>query len=170
VHTPSSEYHHGDASPAISLTDSSILLLQLGTALAAARGSCAAAREVLGEALLDLHEQCATSAVFTGVPVFSSRQAALVLTALLQRAVRSLSAPTPAAVATSSADGMMLPSSARADMTTLPAVDTICTAPSLIPTVNGNTVRSFSTHGHQSAAKGSSTTVSRSDIRLILTF
>jgi hypothetical protein len=27
AHTPSSEYHHGDASPAISLTDSSILLL-----------------------------------------------------------------------------------------------------------------------------------------------
>jgi NAD(P)-dependent dehydrogenase (short-subunit alcohol dehydrogenase family) len=27
VHTPSSEYHHGDASPAISLTDGSILLL-----------------------------------------------------------------------------------------------------------------------------------------------
>jgi hypothetical protein len=27
VHTPSSEYHHGDASPAVSLTDSSILLL-----------------------------------------------------------------------------------------------------------------------------------------------
>ena len=26
MHTPSSEYHHGDASPAISLTDSSILL------------------------------------------------------------------------------------------------------------------------------------------------
>jgi hypothetical protein len=43
-------------------------------------------------------------------------------------------------------------------------------APSLIPTVNGNTVRSFSTHGHQSAAKGSSNTVSRSDIRFILTF
>jgi hypothetical protein len=37
-------------------------------------------------------------------------------------------------------------------------------------TVHGNTVRSFSTHGHQSAAKGSSTTVSRSDIRLISTF
>jgi hypothetical protein len=36
--------------------------------------------------------------------------------------------------------------------------------------LNGNTVRSFSTHGHQSAAKGSSTTVSRSDIRFILTF
>jgi hypothetical protein len=35
-----------------------------------------------------------------------------------------------------------------------------CTAPSLIPTVNGNTVRSFSTHGQRSAAKGSSTTVS----------
>jgi hypothetical protein len=34
-----------------------------------------------------------------------------------------------------------------------------CTAPSLIPTVNGNTVRSFSTHGQQSAAQGSSTTV-----------
>jgi serine/threonine protein kinase len=41
---------------------------------------------------------------------------------------------------------------------------------SLIPTVTGNTVRSFSTHGHQSAAKGSSTIGSRSDIRLILTF
>jgi hypothetical protein len=39
--------------------------------------------------------------------------------------------------------------------------------PSLIPTVNGNTVLSFSTHGHQSAAKGSLTTVSRSDIRVI---
>jgi hypothetical protein len=52
-------------------------------------------------------------------------------------------------------------------MTTLFKVDTNCTAPSLIPTVNGNTVRSFSTHGQQSAAKGSSTTVSRSDIRLI---
>jgi hypothetical protein len=59
---------------------------------------------------------------------------------------------------------------AHADMTTLPKVDTICTALSVIPTVNGNTVRSFSAHGHQSAAKGSSTTVSRSDIRLILTF
>ena len=44
---------------------------------------------------------------------------------------------------------------------------TKCTAPSLIPTINGNTVRSFSTHGHLSAAQGSSTTVSRSDIRLI---
>jgi hypothetical protein len=45
-----------------------------------------------------------------------------------------------------------------AEMTALPKVDTNWTAPSLIPT-NGNTVRSFSTHGHQSAAKGSSTTV-----------
>jgi hypothetical protein len=44
---------------------------------------------------------------------------------------------------------------AHADMTTLPKVDTSCTALSLIPTVNGNTVRSFSTHGHQSASKGS---------------
>jgi hypothetical protein len=34
-------------------------------------------------------------------------------------------------------------------------------------TVNGNTVRSFSTHGQLSAAQGSSTTVSRSGIRLI---
>ena len=34
----------------------------------------------------------------------------------------------------------------------LPKVDTICTASSLIPTVNGNTVRSFSTHGQLSAA------------------
>jgi hypothetical protein len=59
------------------------------------------------------------------------------------------------------------PELAHADMTTLPKVDTSCTAP-LIPTVNGNTVRSFSTHGHQSAAKGSSTTVSRSDIRFNL--
>jgi hypothetical protein len=42
-----------------------------------------------------------------------------------------------------------------------------CTTPFLIPTGNGNTVRSFSTHGQQSAAKGSSTAVSRSDIRLI---
>jgi hypothetical protein len=49
---------------------------------------------------------------------------------------------------------MMLPSSAHADMTTLPK-DINCTAPSLIPTVNGNTipVRSFSTHGQQSAEK-----------------
>jgi hypothetical protein len=62
---------------------------------------------------------------------------------------------------------MMLPSSARAEMTMLPKVDTKCTTPSLMPTVTGNTVRSFSTHGQQSAAKGSSTTVSRSDIRLI---
>jgi hypothetical protein len=53
-----------------------------------------------------------------------------------------------------SADIMMLPSSAHADMTTLRKVDANCTAPSLIPTVNGDTVRSFSTHEHQSAAKG----------------
>jgi hypothetical protein len=52
--------------------------------------------------------------------------------------------------------------SARAEMTALPRVDTKCTTPSRIPTVNGNTVRSLSTHGQQSAAKGSSTTVSRS--------
>jgi hypothetical protein len=37
----------------------------------------------------------------------------------------------------------------------------------LIPTVTGHTVRSFSTHGQQSAAQGSSTSVSGSDIRLI---
>jgi hypothetical protein len=49
-------------------------------------------------------------------------------------------------------------------------VDTNCTAPSLIPTVNGNTVRSFSTHGQLSAAQGSSTTVSDSDIRLTQPF
>jgi hypothetical protein len=59
------------------------------------------------------------------------------------------------------------PSCVCAEMTTLPNVDTNCTTPSLIATVNGNTVLSFSTHGQQSAAKGSSTTVSRSDIRLI---
>jgi hypothetical protein len=62
---------------------------------------------------------------------------------------------------------MMLPSSARAEMTALPKMDTKCTALSLIATVNGNTVRSFSTHGQLSAAQGSSTTVSRSDIQLI---
>jgi hypothetical protein len=48
-----------------------------------------------------------------------------------------------------------------------PAQHQLHTTPSLIPTVDGNTVRSFSTYGHQSAAQGSSTTVSRSDIRLI---
>jgi hypothetical protein len=51
----------------------------------------------------------------------------------------------------------------HAPRSSAPKVDTNCTAPSLIPTVNVNTVRSFSAHGHQSAAKGSSTTVSRSD-------
>jgi hypothetical protein len=51
---------------------------------------------------------------------------------------------------------MMRPSPARAELTTLPKVDAQCTAPSLIPTVNGNTVRSFPTHGQPSAAKGSS--------------
>jgi hypothetical protein len=69
--------------------------------------------------------------------------------------------------ATGDADTMTLPSSARAEMTALLKVDTSCTAPSLIPTVNGDKVRSFSTHGKQPAAKGSSTTVSRFDIRLI---
>ena len=49
-------------------------------------------------------------------------------------------------------------------------MNTQCTTPSLIPRVKGNTVRSFSTHGQQSAAQGSSTTVSRSDIRLIQYF
>jgi hypothetical protein len=52
-------------------------------------------------------------------------------------------------------------------VTALPKVDTKCTTPFLIPTVNGNAVRSFSTHGQLSAAQGSSTAVSRSDIRLI---
>ena len=52
----------------------------------------------------------------------------------------------------------LLLSSAHAEMTTLPKVDTKCTTPSLIPPVNGNTVRSFSTHGQLSAAKGGSTT------------
>jgi hypothetical protein len=62
---------------------------------------------------------------------------------------------------------LLAPLSSTAEMTALPKVDTNCTAPSLIPTVNGNTVRSFSTHGQQSTSKGSLTTVSRSDIRLI---
>jgi hypothetical protein len=63
-----------------------------------------------------------------------------------------------------------VPSPLYSDMTTLRKVDTSCTALSLMPTIIGNTVRSFSTHGHQSAAEGSSSTASRSDIRLILTF
>jgi hypothetical protein len=42
--------------------------------------------------------------------------------------------------------------------------------PQTVPTVNVNTVRSFSTHGQLSAAKGSSPTVSRSAIRLIQHF
>jgi nucleoside-diphosphate-sugar epimerase len=37
---------------------------------------------------------------------------------------------------------------------------TNCTALSLITSLNGNTVRSFPTHGQQSAAQGSPTTVS----------
>jgi hypothetical protein len=62
-------------------------------------------------------------------------------------------------------------SSAHAEMTALPKGDTNWTTPSLIPTVTGNTVRSFSTHGQQSAAKGSSTTcLLRSDIRFNSTF
>jgi hypothetical protein len=68
-------------------------------------------------------------------------------------------APPPAKVDAGSADVLMLLSSAHAEMTALSKVDTKCTTPSLIPTVNGNTVRSFYTHGQQSAAKGSSTTV-----------
>jgi hypothetical protein len=51
------------------------------------------------------------------------------------------------------------------------SMDTNCTAPSLIPTVTGNTVRSFPTHGQLSAAaQGSSANVSRSDIRSIQHF
>jgi hypothetical protein len=50
-------------------------------------------------------------------------------------------------------------------MTALLKMDTNCTTLSLIPTVIENTVCSFSTHGQQSAAKGSSTAVSRSHIR-----
>jgi hypothetical protein len=43
--------------------------------------------------------------------------------------------------------------SVRAELTALLKMDTKCTTPSPIPTVNGNTVRSFSTHGQQSAAQ-----------------
>jgi hypothetical protein len=53
VHTPSSEYHHGDASPAVSLTDSSILQVRCVQLLAmsarlvqAARGPSTAAPRV----------------------------------------------------------------------------------------------------------------------------
>jgi hypothetical protein len=49
---------------------------------------------------------------------------------------------------------------AHADMTTLPKVDTSCTALSLITSLNGNTVRNFPTRGQLSAAQGSPTTVS----------
>jgi hypothetical protein len=70
----------------------------------------------------------------------------------------------PVAVAAPAAE---VSSHAQGEMTALLEVDTKCTTPSLIPTVDGNTVRSFSTHGQQPAAKGSLTVVSRSDIRLI---
>jgi hypothetical protein len=43
-------------------------------------------------------------------------------------------------------------------------------APHPSPHLNGSTVRCFSTHGQQPAAKGSSTTVSRFDIRPIQHF
>jgi hypothetical protein len=59
------------------------------------------------------------------------------------------------------------PHSARAEMTALPKVDTNCTALSLIPTVNGNTVRRFYYARTTVRSQGSSTAVSRSDIRLI---
>jgi hypothetical protein len=65
----------------------------------------------------------------------------------------------------------MLLSSPRAEIeiTALLEVDTKCTTPSLIPTVNGNTVRSFSTRGQQSAAKGSLFHALTSDSYNILT-
>ena len=46
-------------------------------------------------------------------------------------------------------------------------MDTDCTALSLIPTVNGNTVRSFNYARTTVRSQGGSSTVSRSDIRLI---
>jgi hypothetical protein len=52
-----------------------------------------------------------------------------------------------------------------AEVTAPLKVGTKCTTPSLIPTVNGNTVRNFPTHGQLSAAQGSPTTVSAFDIR-----
>jgi hypothetical protein len=53
-----------------------------------------------------------------------------------------------------SAATMMQPSRALAELTTPPKTGTNCTTPSLIPTVTGNTVHSFSTHGQLSAAQG----------------
>jgi hypothetical protein len=65
VHTPSSEYHHGDASPAVSLTDSSILQVRCVQLLAmsarlvqAARGPSTAAPRVA--AALQLAEMIAS--------------------------------------------------------------------------------------------------------------
>jgi hypothetical protein len=65
------------------------------------------------------------------------------------------------------ARGQVSPSPPLKHTSPLPTLGTKRTTPPLIPTVDGNTVRSFSTHGQQSAAKGSSTAASRSDIRLI---
>jgi hypothetical protein len=69
-------------------------------------------------------------------------------------------------VATGRADAVMLPSSARAEMAALPKVDTRCTTPSLIPTVNANTVRSFP-YARTKARSERKHDHSRSDIQLI---
>jgi hypothetical protein len=69
----------------------------------------------------------------------------------------------------SCADTVMQPSSARAEVTTLPKMGTKCTTLPRIPTATGNTVRNFSTHGQLSTAQGSPTT-SQLDIRLIQHF
>jgi hypothetical protein len=52
---------------------------------------------------------------------------------------------------------------APTELTTLPKVETSCTILSLIPTVNGNTVRSFYYARTTVRGQGSSTTVPRSD-------
>jgi hypothetical protein len=59
---------------------------------------------------------------------------------------------------------MMLPSSAHADMTMLPKVDTNCTAPSLILTVMVTRLAA-SLRTDNSPQRKEARTVSRSDIR-----
>ena len=66
-------------------------------------------------------------------------------------------------VYTGCADTMMQPSPANAERATPPKMDTNCTALSLIPTVTGNTARSFYYARTTVRSQGGSTTVSRSD-------
>jgi hypothetical protein len=72
-------------------------------------------------------------------------QSAAWSTGILKKGTRQMSHAPALPDAERARQCVRLPPSARAEMTALPKVDTKCTTPSLIPTVNGNTVRSSST-------------------------